>query len=131
MRIGGRTSSSQYQYTLQGDNLKELNEWGPKVLHKLRELEGRVLVDVASDQQNSGLESTVTVDRIAAARLGITMQTIDNALYDAFGQRFVATNYTQLNQYHVVMTVPSEFWQNPSGLRYVYCERGQMEPASP
>ena len=124
LRIGGRTSSSQYQYTLQGDNLKELNEWGPKVLHKLRELEGRVLVDVASDQQNSGLESTVTVDRIAAARLGITMQTIDNALYDAFGQRFVATNYTQLNQYHVVMTVPSEFWQNPSGLHYVYVKGG-------
>jgi multidrug efflux pump len=120
LRIGGRTSSSQYQYTLQGDNLKELNDWGPKVLRKLRELEGGALVDVNSDQQNSGLEANVTVDRVAASRLGITMQTIDDALYDAFGQRFVATTYTQLNQYHIVMTVPDAFWQNPNGLRYVY-----------
>ncbi len=120
LRIGGRSSSSQYQYTLQGDNLKELNDWGPKVLRKLRELEGGALVDVASDQQNSGLEANVVVDRVAAARLGITMQTIDDALYDAFGQRFVATTYTQLNQYHIVMTVPQDFWQNPSGLKYIY-----------
>jgi multidrug efflux pump len=120
LRIGGRSSSSQYQYTLQGDNLKELNEWGPKVLRKLRELEGRALVDVASDQQNNGLEAQVVVDRDAASRLGISMQTIDNALYDAFGQRFVATTYTQLNQYHIVMTVPQEFWQNPNGLKYIY-----------
>jgi multidrug efflux pump len=118
LRIGGRTSSAQYQYTLQGDNLKELNEWGPKVLNKLRTIPD--LVDVSSDQQNSGLEATVTVDRVAASRLGITMQTIDDALYDAFGQRFVATTYTQLNQYHVVMTVPPEFWQNPNGLRFIY-----------
>jgi multidrug efflux pump len=124
LRIGGRTSSSQYQYTLQGDNLKELNDWGPKVLRKLRELEGGALVDVATDQQNSGLEANVVVDRVAAARLGITMQTIDDALYDAFGQRFVATTYTQLNQYHVVMTVPPSFWQNPNGLRYVYVKGG-------
>jgi multidrug efflux pump subunit AcrB len=124
LRIGGRTSSSQYQYTLQGDNLKELNDWGPKVLRKLRELEGGALVDVATDQQNSGLEANVVVDRIAASRLGITMQTIDDALYDAFGQRFVATTYTQLNQYHIVMTVPSDFWQNPNGLRYVYVKGG-------
>jgi multidrug efflux pump subunit AcrB len=120
LRIGGRTSSSQYQYTLQGDNLKELNEWGPKVLRKLRQLEGKNFVDVTTDQQNAGLEANVDVDRVAASRLGITMQTIDDALYDAFGQRFVATNYTQLNQYHVVMTVPQSFWQNPNGLRYIY-----------
>jgi multidrug efflux pump subunit AcrB len=124
LRIGGRTSSSQYQYTLQGDNLKELNDWGPKVLLKLRELEGGALVDVATDQQNSGLEANVVVDRVAASRLGITMQTIDDALYDAFGQRFIATTYTQLNQYHIVMTVPSDFWQNPNGLRYVYVKGG-------
>jgi multidrug efflux pump len=120
LRIGGRSSSSQYQYTLQGDNLKELNDWGPRVLRKLRELEGGALVDVNSDQQNSGLEANVTVDRVAASRMGITMQTIDDALYDAFGQRFVATTYTQLNQYHIVMTVPQEFWQNPNGLKYIY-----------
>jgi multidrug efflux pump len=118
LRIGGRSSSSQYQYTLQGDNLKELNDWGPKVLNKLRTIP--TLVDVSSDQQNSGLESSVTVDRLAASRLGITMQTIDNALYDAFGQRFVATTYTQLNQYHVVMSVPPEFWQSPNSLNFVY-----------
>jgi multidrug efflux pump len=120
LRIGGRSSSSQYQYTLQGDNLKELNDWGPKVLRKLRELEGHSIVDVATDQQNSGLEANVTVDRAGASRLGITMQTIDDALYDAFGQRFIATTYTQLNQYHIVMTVPQDFWQNPNGLRYIY-----------
>ncbi len=77
-------------------------------------------MDINSDQQNSGLEAQVTVDRVAASRLGITMQTIDDALYDAFGQRFVATTYTQLNQYHIVMTVPQDFWQNPNGLNYVY-----------
>ncbi len=120
LRIGGRTSSSQYQYTLQGDNLKELNDWGPKVLRKLRELEGPTFVDVTSDQQNNGLEAQVVVDREGASRLGITMQTIDDALYDAFGQRFVATTYTPLNQYHIVMTVPQEFWQNPNGLKYIY-----------
>jgi multidrug efflux pump subunit AcrB len=120
LRIGGRTSSSQYQYTLQGDNLKELNDWGPRVLRKLREIDGGAVVDINSDQQNSGLEAQVTVDRVAASRLGITMQTIDDALYDAFGQRFVATTYTQLNQYHIVMTVPQDFWQNPNGLNYVY-----------
>ena len=87
-------------------------------------------MDVNTDQQNSGLEAQVTVDRVAASRLGITMQTIDDALYDAFGQRFVATTYTQLNQYHIVMTVPQDFWQNPNGLQLRLRERGRRRPRS-
>jgi multidrug efflux pump len=118
LRIGGRSSSSQYQYTLQDDDLNELNEWAPKVVAKLRTIRG--LVDVDSDQQNSGLQTTITVDREAAARYGISMQTIDNALYDAFGQRQVSTTYTELNQYHIVMTVPLRFWEGPGALNYIY-----------
>jgi multidrug efflux pump len=119
LRIGARSSSTQYQYTLQDDDLNELNEWAPKVVAKLRTLTD-VMVDVVSDQQNSGLQTTLTVDRRAAAQYGISMQTIDNALYDAFGQRFVSTTYTELNQYHIVMTVPLKFWEDPSALNYIY-----------
>ncbi len=119
LRIGARSSSTQYQYTLQDDDLNELNEWAPRVVSKLRTLTD-VMVDVVSDQQNSGLQTTVTVDRRAAAQYGISMQTIDNALYDAFGQRFVATTYTELNQYHIVMTVPLKFWEDPGALNYIY-----------
>jgi multidrug efflux pump len=119
LRIGARSSSTQYQYTLQDDDLNELNEWAPKVVAKLRTLTD-VMVDVVSDQQNSGLQTTLTVDRSAAAQYGISMQTIDNALYDAFGQRFVSTTYTELNQYHIVMTVPLKFWEDPSALNYIY-----------
>jgi multidrug efflux pump len=119
LRIGARSSSTQYQYTLQDDDLNELNDWAPKVVNKLRTLSD-VMVDVVSDQQNSGLQTTVTVDRKAAAQYGISMQTIDNALYDAFGQRFVSTTYTELNQYHIVMTVPLKFWEDPGALDYIY-----------
>jgi multidrug efflux pump subunit AcrB len=119
LRIGARSSSTQYQYTLQDDDLNELNEWAPKVVDKLRTLTD-VMVDVVSDQQNSGLQTTVTVDRKAASQYGISMQTIDDALYDAFGQRFVSTTYTELNQYHIVMTVPLKFWENPGALDYIY-----------
>jgi multidrug efflux pump len=121
LRIGARSSSTQYQYTLQDDDLNELNEWAPKVVAKLRTLTD-VMVDVVSDQQNSGLQTTVTVDRQAAAQYGISMQTIDNALYDAFGQRFVSTTYTELNQYHIVMTVPLKFWEDPGALDYIYVQ---------
>jgi multidrug efflux pump len=119
LRIGARSSSTQYQYTLQDDDLNELNEWAPKVVDKLRTLTD-VMVDVVSDQQNSGLQTTVTVDRKAASQYGISMQTIDDALYDAFGQRFIATTYTELNQYHIVMTVPLKFWEDPGALDYIY-----------
>jgi multidrug efflux pump len=120
IRIGGRSSSSQYQYTLQGDNLNELTEWAPKLLDKLRTMSAQGIVDVDSDQQNGGLQADLTIDRNTAARLGITSQTIDRFLYDAFGQEQVSVMYTNLNQYHVVMEVNPSFWQNPQGLKYIY-----------
>ena len=118
LRIGGRPSSAQYQYTLQGDDARELFEWTPKVLQRLRALPQ--LADVNSDLQNKGLEATVVIDRATASRLGVTPQAIDATLYDAFGQRFVSTTYTQLNQYHVVMEVDPRFTQTPDGLKAIY-----------
>jgi multidrug efflux pump len=118
LRIGGRPSASQYQYTLQGDNLEDLTDWAPRVLARLRKLPG--IVDVTSDQQNRGLQASLTIDRDTASRLGITPQAIDNTLYDAFGQRPVSTIYTQLNQYHVILEADPRFWQNPDGLRHIY-----------
>jgi multidrug efflux pump len=118
IRVGGRPSAAQYQYTLQGDNSDELLQWAPRVLDRLRRL--KELTDVNSDQQNRGLQASLVIDRATASRLGITPQMIDDALYDAFGQRQVSTMYTQLNQYHVVMEVEPKFWQNPDGLKYVY-----------
>jgi multidrug efflux pump len=120
LRVGGRLSTGMYQFTLQGDDLKELNLWAPRLLHKLQTLPG--LVDVSSDQQNRGLEASLVIDRDTAARLGITQQLIDDTLYDAFGQRQVSTMYTQLNQYHVVMEVAPEFWQRPETLRDIYVQ---------
>jgi multidrug efflux pump len=120
LRIGGRSSGAQYQYTLQSDNVKDLNEWAPLVFRKLKTL--TEIADVNTDQQDKGLQSTLVVDRRTAARFGITQQNIDDTLYDAFGQRQVSTMYTQLNQYHVVMEVDQQFWQNPEGLRYIYVE---------
>jgi len=114
LRVGGRVSSSLYQYTLQGENVTELNAWGLKLLQKLRTVPA--LVDLNSDQQNRGLEAMIKIDRPTAARLGISPQQIDETLYDAFGQRQVAITYTQLNQYHVVMEVAPQFWQRPNTL---------------
>jgi multidrug efflux pump len=130
LRIGGRSSGAQYQYTLQSDNVKDLNEWSPKVFQKLKTL--TEIADVNTDQQDKGLESTLVVDRQTAARLGISQQNIDDTLYDAFGQRQVSTMYTELNQYHVVLEVDQQFWQNPDGLRYIYVEgpNGQQVPLS-
>src|SRR5215475_5378358 len=119
IRVGGRASNAQYQYTLQGDSLEELNEWSPKIAAALQR-ETSVLADVNSDQQNKGLESDVTIDRDAAARLGVTVSQIDNTLYDAFGQRQVSTIYVARNQYHVVMEVAPRYWQNPETLNDVY-----------
>jgi multidrug efflux pump len=130
LRIGGRPSSSQYQYTLQGDDARELFEWSTKVLQKLRTLPQ--LADVNSDLQDQGLEATVAIDRVTASRLGVTPQAIDSTLYDAFGQRFVSTTYTQLNQYHVVMEADPAFWQTPDGLKaiYVRATNGSLVPLS-
>src|SRR5215468_11167785 len=118
LRMGGRQSGAQYQFTLQGDNIKELNAWAPRVLNKIRTLP--ILTDVNSDQQDRGLETALLIDRSTASRLGISTATIDDTLYDAFGQRQVSTMYTPLNQYHVVLEVAPRFWQNPDGLQHIY-----------
>ncbi|MGC2813347.1 MAG: efflux RND transporter permease subunit [Bradyrhizobium sp.] len=118
IRVGGRASNAQYQYTLQAPTLEELNEWSPKIAAALQG--EHTLADVNSDQQNKGLESDLMIDRDAAARLGITVSQIDNTLYDAFGQRQVSTIYVARNQYHVIMEVAPRFWQSPETLKDVY-----------
>lgn len=118
LRMGGRQSGAQYQFTLQGDDFRELNDWAPRVVQKMRALP--VLADVNSDQQDRGLEASIVMDRDTAARLGISPASLDQTLYDAFGQRQVSTMYRQLNQYHVVMAVAPDFWQQPEALRHIY-----------
>jgi multidrug efflux pump len=118
LRIGGRQSNAQYQYTIQSDNIDDLVAWGPRLLTEMRKL--RILTDVNTDQQNSGLQAALVYDRDTASRLGITPQMIDNTLYEAFGQAQVSTMYTPLNQYHVVMEVAPQFWQDPSSLNDIY-----------
>ncbi len=130
IRVGGRLSNGLFQFTLQGDDLRELNRWAPRMQRKLQTLPA--LTDVSSDQQNRGLEASVVIDRDTASRLGITPQMIDDTLYDAFGQRQVSTMYTQLNQYHVVMEVAPRFWQSPETLQdiYVRAASGAQVPLS-
>jgi multidrug efflux pump len=123
LRIGGRGSSAQYQYTIQSDNLQDLVEWGPVLLQNMRKI--RILTDVNTDQQNSGLQSMLTYDRATASRLGITPEMIDNSLYEAFGQAQVSTMYTNINQYHVVLEVEPTFWQSPVRLDDVYIRAAQ------
>ncbi|MGO8930178.1 MAG: multidrug efflux RND transporter permease subunit [Limisphaerales bacterium] len=118
LRIGGRQSNAQFQYTIQSDTLQDLDKWGPRLLQEVRKLPG--FTDVNSDQQNNGLQASLVYDRQTAARLGLTPQMIDNTLYDAFGQEQVSTMYTELNQYHVVMEVDPKFWQSPQGLNNIY-----------
>ncbi len=118
IRIGGRGSNTQYQYTISADSLTDLNIWAPKLVEAFREIPG--LRDVNSDQQTNGRESTLVIDRDTAARFGITPAQIDNALYDSFGQRQVSTMYTTLNQYHVVMEAELGLQQNPQGLDHIY-----------
>ena len=129
LRIGGRQSSSQYQYTIQSDSLDDLVKWGPILLQHMRKLRG--FTDVNSDQQNNGLQASLVYDRATAARLGISSQAIDNTLYDAFGQRQVSTMYTSLNQYHVVMEVAPQFWQGPEGLNAIYLRSTNGGPVIP
>jgi multidrug efflux pump len=118
IRVGGRASNAQYQFTLQGPTFEELNEWTPKIAAALQADPN--LADVNSDQQNKGIESNLVIDRDAAAQLGITVSQIDNTLYDAFGQRQVSTIYVARNQYHVIMEVAPRYWQNPETLKDVY-----------
>jgi multidrug efflux pump len=118
IRVGGRASAAQFQFTLQGDDLKELYDWAPRMTQKMATIPG--VVDPISDQQMRGLQAGLTIDRATAKRLGLSAGDIDNALYDAFGQRQVSTMYKQLNQYHVVMEASPELIQNPDALNYVY-----------
>lgn len=118
IRVGGRAGNAQYQYTLQADNLNDLRVWTPKLAEALKT--ATEISDVNSDQQDSGLETELTIDRDTASRLGLQASQIDNTLYDAFGQRQVSVIYNALNQYHVVMEVAPEFWQSPDTLKELY-----------
>ena len=126
LTVGGRFGNAQYQYTLQSANLDDLNNWAPRLLAKLRTLPE--LRDQNSDQQDKGLQAKLVIDRDTASRLGITPQTLDNALYDAFGQRQVSTMYRALNQYHVVMEVAPEFQQTPEALQNIYLKSSNGTP---
>ncbi len=119
IRVGGRQSNAQYQFTLQADSLPDLYTWAPKLTEALRQ-DQSVITDVDSDQQQRGLQVNLTIDRDAAARLGVSTRSISSTLYDAFGQRQVSTIYNALNQYHVVMEVAPEYWANPERLKDIY-----------
>ncbi len=118
IRVGGRQSNAQYQYTLQADTSADLYEWAPRLVTALQSLPQ--LADVNSDQQQKGLQTNLTIDRATAARLGVSPNAIDNTLYDAFGQRQVSTIYNALNQYHVVMEVAPRYWESPETLRNIW-----------
>src|ERR1700760_1551040 len=118
IRIGGRSSNAQYQFTLQGPTFEELNEWTPKIAAALQGDPN--LADVNSDQQNKGLESDLVIDRDKVAQYGVTVSQVDNTLYDAFGQRQVSTIYVARNQYHVIMEGAPQYWQNPETLKDIY-----------
>jgi multidrug efflux pump len=130
LRVGGRQSNAQYQYTMRGDNLADLTRYAPRMLAELKNIS--IITDTNSDQQDRGLQAMVDYDRKTAARFNISSQLIDNVLYDAFGQRQVSTMYSSLNQYHVVMEAAPEYWQNPNTLRqvYVYSPSGKEVPLS-
>jgi len=118
IRAGGRVNNAQYQYTLQGDDANDIYEWAPKLEAALQKVP--LLTDVNLDQQQKGLETDLIIDRATAARFGLTVSQIDNTLYDAFGQRQVSNIYAAQNQYHVVMEVAPEFWQDPETLSQIY-----------
>ncbi len=130
LSIGGRLSQAQYQYTLQGEDLTELNTWAPQLLQKMRAIP--LIMQVNTDQQDKGLEANLIIDRDTAARLGVSVADIDTVLYDAFGQRQVSTIYEPLNQYHVVMEVAPQFQQSPDTLQqtYVHSSTGATVPLS-
>ncbi len=131
LNIGGRTSRTQYQYTLQDADIDELNAWAPKLLERLQKLP--MLRDVASDQQTTSGMVALTIDRDQAARFGIQPAAIDNALYDAFGQRQAAQFFTQQNSYHVVLEITPSLQRDPDSLHKLYLKSpltGQMVPLS-
>jgi multidrug efflux pump len=118
IRIGGRSTNAQYQFTLQDYDADELFNWAPKILAEMQAIPQ--LTQVNSDQQNNGIETNITIDRASAARFGLNVAQIDNTLYDAFGQRQVSTIYNPLNQYHVVMEAAPQYWQNADILKTVF-----------
>ncbi|MBK5375249.1 efflux RND transporter permease subunit [Pseudomonas sp. TH43] len=120
--VGGRQSGAQYQYTMTADDQSTLDEWVPKVVAALHALPQ--LTDINTDQQDNSLMASVSVNRDAAARLGVSMSAIDQTLYDAFGQRQVSTIYRSANQYHVVMEVAPPYWSDPATLKNVYVPVG-------
>jgi multidrug efflux pump len=128
IRVGGRMSNAQYQFTMRGDSVEDLQNYAPQMLNQLRAIPN--IADVSSDQQNRGLQASIVYDRLTAARFGITPQLIDNTLYDTFGQRQVSTMYTPLNQYHVVMEAAPQFWQDPNFLKMIWIRSptGQQVP---
>jgi multidrug efflux pump len=130
VRIGGRQGNAQYQYTIQAPDFDTLNLWGPRVLDKLSTLPE--IADVSSDQQVSGLSSNIIIDRDTASRLGLTAQAVDSALYDAFGQRQVSVMYKSINQYHVVLALQQQWWENPDFLNTIYVQtpKGLTVPLS-
>ncbi len=131
IRIGGRFTGAEYQFTLTSQNLALLTTWGPRILDRLRTMHS--LTDVNTDLQNSGLSSQVVIDRDTVSRLQLSAQSVDDALYDAFGQRQVSTMFTALNQYHVVMEVAPQYWESPDSLRvtYVRAPVPSLLPAAP
>jgi multidrug efflux pump subunit AcrB len=129
--MGGRPARSQFQYTLQDANLEELGAFAPRMLDKMRTIPG--LRDVATDQQSNATTAVLTIDRDTAGRFGIQPQLIDDTLYDAFGQRWVAQYFTQINQYHVVMEINPRFQEDPSALEHIFINSpstGQPVPLS-
>ncbi len=127
IRMGGRASNAQYQFTLQGESTSELYAFVPRLVEALQN--SSVLADVNSDQQQTGLETDVVIDRDTASRLGIIVSLIDNTLYDAFGQRQVSTIYSAVNQYHVVMEVDPRYWQDPAILKDLYVSTAGASPS--
>jgi multidrug efflux pump len=130
LTIGARSSQTQFQYTLTSENIDDLMEWAPKVMAGMRKLPE--LQDIATDQQDRGLEDHLVIDRVTASRLGITVQNIDDTLFDGFGQREVSTTYMPMNQYHVVLGVDKKYQADPDSLDEVYVRNtsGQQVPLS-
>jgi len=128
LTVEDRVSRTQFQYSLEDVDAKELAYWTPRFIDKLSSLPD--VRDVASDQLNQGLLATLTIDRDTASRLGVLPADIDNTLYDAFGQRQVSTIFTQLNQYHVVMEVDPQFQQNPDALKNIYVKSSSLQQAN-
>ena len=118
IRVGGRPGNAQYQYTLQADNIEELRLWEPRIRQAFSQIP--ILADLSTDTQNKGTQTSLVIDRDAAARLGISVQLIDSTLNNYFGQRLVSTIYNPLNQYRVVMEAAPKYWQSQEALKEVY-----------